>query len=159
MRVRGDQPVTPGEAAARLHRIADALERELPAALAQTRDDLLAEADWLSSGGISLRQMRRKHFDHPYAKRHGAPRRDPAVINVQTGAFRRGWQGAPVQETGGELVSAIYNTDPKAPYLEQLDGGPRSPMFQRPIRQRLLTRTVRWFPRRIASAVRRALAE
>ena len=89
------------------------------------------EAILLSSGGVSLGQLAAE--DHPYARRHGMPLRDPTIINAQTGAFRNDWKNPPPTVMGDTIEGYIENHNPVADYLTQPDGAPNSKMFQRPI--------------------------
>jgi hypothetical protein len=42
-----------------------------------------------SSGDLTEKDLRR--LDHPYARRHGTAKKDPSIINVRSGRFRRSW--------------------------------------------------------------------
>lgn len=75
-----------------------------------------------SSGTASPAQLRRE--DHPYARRHGAPRRDPAIINRNRGVFFAAWRSA----TSG-LTGQIINDSDVADFLRD---GTRL-MFERPV--------------------------
>ena len=93
----------------------------------------LAEATRRSSGGISTRQQAKE--DHPYAVRHGAPLRDPSIINEQTGVFKRGWEDdlATLSDTGSVARARLSNQTEVADYLNE---GTRT-MFRRPIADKL----------------------
>lgn len=92
-----------------------------------TVQDAYDKALDLSSGAITEPMLRR--MDHPYARRHGKPLRNPDVINVQTGEFRAGWVRVTIPSADPE--GRVENTSWVGPYLEQLDGGPNSTMFPR----------------------------
>ena len=94
-------------------------------------DKGLAEAQVMSQGPESLGAL--ALADHPYARRHGFPMRDPAVINEQTGAFLRDWKTDPVETDQNTVHGAIVNENPVADYLTQPYGAPKSKMFARPI--------------------------
>lgn len=89
--------------------------------------------DAAAKGGVEYARMRSSGtfslaflaaMDHPYARRHGRPRLDPAMINEQSGAFKEHWK----TERTGE-GARIKNEDPKAQWLTD---GTRF-MFERPI--------------------------
>lgn len=107
--------------------------------------DLLETADRHSSGGLTERDL--QDLDRPFAKRHGAPLLDPGEINERTGTFRGNWTPVEPVQDGNDLASGLYNADPKAPYLEQPDGGPNSSMFARPIDEKIIAEVE---PRRVA---------
>lgn len=52
--------------------------------------------------------------DHPYARRHGQPQRDPREVNRQTGEFAAAWLFDAPRFEGDDVVGAVYNADPKA---------------------------------------------
>jgi len=150
--------MTPAEFAADLHRRADALPGEVAEAVELTAQDALTRARWWSSGSLSLKQMRRKSVDHPYARRHGSPKLNPDFINTQTGVFAASWRhSAPVEDAEGNLTAAVFNTDPKAPYLEQPDGGPNSKMFARHPHEQVAAEVAPRFEQRVALALTRVL--
>lgn len=86
-----------------------------------------------SSGRLSSSALARA--DHPYARRHGSPRRDPSRINVQTGTFRAAWESRLGFGgfSGGYMIQRgqIVN---EARVADWLDQGTRV-MFRRPIRE------------------------
>lgn len=82
-----------------------------------------------SSGDITTAQLRRE--DHPYAKRHGAPRRDPSRINTQTGSFRSMWRAV-----GTAIGGQVLNDSRVADWLEQ----GTDTMFARPVLARVVDR-------------------
>ena len=130
------------------------LAAELRHAAGLTQAAALNAADRLSSGTASQATLRRVR---PYARKHGSPLLDPGIINEQTGTFRRSWTGDEPAEVDGDLTTSVYNTDPKAPFLEQPDGAPKSPMFARPVNERVLEQVAPVAEERVAEAVARAL--
>ena len=100
-------------------------------ALTAVKPALEASVRKWSSGTATTAQLRRE--DHPYARRHGRPRRNPALINVQSGVFLRGWQlEGPRLEQGAATLSAVNET----PYARYLEHGTRT-MFARPLVERV----------------------
>lgn len=92
--------------------------------------DLVRIARKWSDGRLSLKDLRR--MGHPYARRHGTPRLNPAMINRQTGAFYNAWEPDPQAD---EWTAAIHNTDPKAELYLQPG---TSRMFARPVDAEIL---------------------
>lgn len=141
------------EIAAWLEGVAEALPREVAAAEAESGRDLLETARLLSSGPLSAEDLERQ--DHPYARRHGSARRDPGVINVQSGDFQAAWtQEGPTEAESG-LETAIWNEDPKAVFL---DRGTRT-MFGRPVADRVLAEVGPRRLGRLQEAIDRALSD
>lgn len=97
-------------------------------AVSLTVEDAYGKALDLSSGPISAALLRQ--MDHPYARRHGTPLRDPTVINRQTGAFYAGWERIATQ-VGVDAAGGVRNVSWVGPYLEQANGGPNSRMVPR----------------------------
>ena len=90
----------------------------LDGAVAEGRDLAAAYAHVLSAGPLTDADLRRA--DHPFAKRHGdiiAPGQ-PDVINAHTHDFDRGWKQEGPQPASDGSAAAIWNADPKAPWLE-----------------------------------------
>jgi hypothetical protein len=114
-------------------RLDEALDKVLIAAVDETTKKGLVEAQVMSQGTASLGQLASE--DHPYAKRHGFPLRNPAIINEQSGDFLRDWERSPAVRIGDNIESEVGNFNPIADYLTQPDGSPKSKMFQRPIDQ------------------------
>lgn len=75
-----------------------------------------------SSGTASEAQLRRE--DHPYARRHGAPRRDPSIINRHRGVFYAAWRSVSAFSAG-----QIINDSDVANFMR--DG--TTYMFERPV--------------------------
>ena len=119
--------LTFADAAQWFEQSAQDFERDFRDAEQRTVDDALVIAEGLSSGPHSTADLRR--MGHPYARRHGKPLLNPAIINAQTGTFRASWDGESPRPDGDGLTAAIFNTDPKA---ELLQSGTRT-MFARPI--------------------------
>lgn len=104
--------MTPQEAAAALRAMGGRLETELTAALDRTRGRAAELAEGVSSEPYDRNQLARE--DHPFARRHGTPKRDPRFLGQVTGDFARAWVTDPVARQGDSLASALANTDPKA---------------------------------------------
>lgn len=108
---------------------------ELPGVVTRIEQENLRDvqtvAEKRSSGGYSLASLAR--MDHPYARRHGIPLEEPGIINVQSGVFRRSWTSFGPYSVNDKLISRVANLDPKANYLEQRWGHPKTRMFARPI--------------------------
>ena len=119
--------MTPDEAADRLERAAADLRANLEEAESRNLQDLFETALRFSSGPLSTAELAR--MDHPYARRHGKAKEDPAVINRQSGAFLAAWQTEGPTWAGDDLTGSLFNTDWKAPLLE---AGTRY-MFARPL--------------------------
>ena len=121
--------------------LADALPkiRSLPARMngyggkmaSELGQEMFALVVQYSSGPISSAQLAAE--DHPYAKRHGAPMRDPSVINIQTGRFQAGW-GLSLRPGANRYDINAHNEVPYADFLKQ---GTRL-MFARPMDLRVL---------------------
>lgn len=105
------------------------LEHDVVVAQLAAQRALLAEAlsiaHELSSGTWSSAALRAA--DHPYARRHGAPRLDPAIINKQTGTFDSYWR---------IMGSVLINDSPIAGFLQF----GTSVMFARPIALEIIAR-------------------
>lgn len=104
--------LTFAEAAAWFEQSAQDFDADFRSAEERTLDDLYGVAVELSSGTLTPKDLRR--MDHPYAKRHGAPKLNPGIINAQSGDFRGAWEREEPKADGDGLTSALYNTDPKA---------------------------------------------
>lgn len=91
----------------------------------------LVEAQVMSQGTASLSVLASE--DHPYAKRHGFPLRNPAIINEQTGKFLRDWRKKDATVSASKIEGSVENRNRVADYLTQPKGSPRSKMFIRPI--------------------------
>lgn len=85
----------------------------------------------LSSGMATSKQLARE--DHPYAKRHGDPRRDPGIINDQGGMFKKSWK---IKKGTGfwRGVPVIVNESKVAKYLQP---GTKH-MFARPLEAKVI---------------------
>ena len=117
----------------------------------------LEDAQVLSQGPISLGQLRKE--DHPYARRHGFPLREPFVINEQTGAFLRDWKTEEPEVNGDTVDGWILNQNPVAGYLTQPDGSPKTTMFRRPIDAMVAGTTEIHLENRIMANLRRLESE
>lgn len=99
-------------------RLRDSMERVTRLALTEARQ--------LSSGDATPQQLARE--DHPYARRHGRPKRRPDLINRQTGTFHDAWGIVPPDEAADELFAGLENSAPHAeflwsPHSDYPDGG------------------------------------
>lgn len=155
-------------AAQYFERAATAFDRNIREAEERSGQEYERAAFRYSSGPFTLKQLRR--MGHPYARRHPKPLLDPGVINVQSGAFRSAWRrdgpndvaflGSEANPFGASdrgLVTAIYNEDPKAAFLEQPDGAPASLMVQRPVDEKIAAAAEPERERRIERAIAVAL--
>ena len=124
---------------------------ELQDALISVTDDLLDRAVELSSGDKSSRELAR--LGHPYARRHGSPKLDPAIINDQSGRFRDAWRAMPPSVVGRQAVVTLGNDTPYAPHLF---GGTKT-MFARPLPDRAAEGLEERVADAIASAMRATL--
>lgn len=136
------------DAARDLKRFQQRLVRSIQEAEARTAKSGLEIARKQSSGTTSTAQLRKE--DHPYAKRHGSPKRDPSTINVQSGAFRAEWH----IQTGRSLEDgpAIVNYSKVAGFLQA--GTPT--MFERPVELVVIAKLQTIRPRNLDQAVAKA---
>ena len=132
-------------------RLAAELDAQLRRAQADNLDLAFEVAQRLSSGPFSLAELARR--DHPYATRHAEPLLDPSRINRQEGVFKDSWVRRYPFQRGGELVTRLYNIDPKAHFLEQ---GTRN-MVARPLGDRLLKTIANRADKRIDLGIRTAI--
>lgn len=95
---------------------------------------------------------------HPYASRRPRPPDDPAIINLQTGDFMRGWRRRTGNWSSGSLSCFVFNVSAHAALLEKA-GGPGSLQIARPLVMRLVSspslRRARL--RRLSLAIRKVL--
>ena len=148
--------MTAREIAARLRAASAAVGAELLAAEQTNLLDVLATAERFSSGTATPQTLRLA--DHPYAVRHGTPFLDPGIVNIgKTRVFVASWRGRGPKLESGFVRSSTFNIDPKAPYLEQKQGAPKSTMFRRPVDQRIAQDAAPRVRERRILALRRAL--
>jgi len=131
--------MTPSQAAARINRIANALQRRCVTALSTSAKQGVIIARDLSKGPYSQAVL--TAMGHPYARRHGMTRRRRIevfgstvgreyIINKQAGAFLANWHtGGPSSAFSGAMMAQVINDDKVAKYLKF---GTRF-MIQRPI--------------------------
>lgn len=111
-------------------------------AFAQIERDILREMRWAANSGVTQALQDAKEassgthstaelarMDHPYAKRHGAPKLPAEIINKQTGVFYAMWANRLTY--GSDMRVAVTNNDWKA---DLITGGNRF-TFERPIDQ------------------------
>lgn len=104
-----------------------------------------------STGTTKTAQLRLE--DHPYARRHGRPRRDPSIINVQSGLFISQWaRNGPMPHAAGAHGEVSNDT----PYAQFLESGTIR-MFQRPLTERVVKELEPWATRELARALREAI--
>jgi hypothetical protein len=144
---------TPREAEVLLRRRVEAVDRAVRDSEKATLADALKIAQKLSSGPFTTAMLRA--LGHPYSRRRPNPPADPAIINVQTGAFRAGWKATGPFNSRGGLVSRLRNLSPYAGFL--FSGTSR--MIARPIAQAIQGRVRDLRYRRMREAVNRALIE
>lgn len=111
-----------------------------------------------TSGRRSLAELRR--LDRPYARRHGSPLLDPALVNMQSGELLSRWftttWGSPIPGIAlgpGARTGAIINDAPVTQHLE----GTRV-MFRRPVAEAVEKKLERDADAIIALAVTRVLS-
>lgn len=146
------------QAQARLRQVKKDVRRERVWAVDRALRKGLADARFASSGPLTARD--RREADYPYARRHGPMGKTsamsggtPAIVNVGSGAFRKGWQVDPPRVSdGGNVVSGrLMNLTDVADYLQY---GTRK-MVARPIRPLLEMRLRRHLEDEFARASRR----
>lgn len=109
---------------------ARAVTPEVNRAVAEVGTAAMTTARELSSGPLSLKELR--GMGHPYARRRpfGPGITSPWLINAQSGTFRASWRL--VMRTNAKSVSVtVKNTDPKA--KKWLTGAGTKKMVGRPI--------------------------
>lgn len=158
------------ELAVYLSRMARKIPEICQRAARETAEDLLEEARRMSSGTYSLRLLRQ--MGHPYAKRHvlnrkwgarrksapGIPYGDPAIINEQTGAFKRAWKIVPPTIEANQVSVGLVNDDRKAVWIRDgTDNKRGSGMIKRPIKARLERMGQRLWREKLARAVDEAI--
>ena len=119
------------DAAAVFRRAARALPRAARRAEKESLKQAVLTARQMSVGPYSLAHL--AAMGHPYSRRRPRPPQEPAIINLQSGLFIRGWQDEGQQQQGGTLKTAAVNM---APYSGYLDKGTRL-MIRRPLVQRV----------------------
>lgn len=136
------------DAAKDLKRFKQKLVKQLEEAEAKTAREGLKIARKQSSGSVSTSQLRKE--DHPYAKRHGSPKRDPSTINVQSGEFRAEWH----VQIGNSLDDgpAIVNYSRVARFLQE----GTTTMFARPVEAVIIAKLQSIRPRNLDQAVAKA---
>lgn len=123
----------PGQIAIVLRRTAHAMEAGAKAAESEAAKVAMEIAHDLSSGPITSRELRK--LGHPYG--HGrTPPADPAILNLQSGAFKAGWRIIGPRKSGDGLRTTLVNASPYAGHL--LRGTRR--MIPRPYERRLRDR-------------------
>ena len=114
-------------------RRAVASQKSVRAAEKMSVDFALEVARELSSGPYKTAQL--AAMGHPY--RHGGrPPQDPAIINLQTGEFYRGWRVIGPRVSGNDLATKLINQSRHARDLER----GTSRMIARPILIRIRER-------------------
>lgn len=102
--------------------LADMIESQAGLSAGDALQDGLEFARQQSSGGQSSAELASQ--DHPFATRHGSPRRDLLPINIQTGVFLAAWTVV-LRGHGGQIIN-------NAPHADDIvRGGPF--VFARPI--------------------------
>ena len=127
--------------------------REVVWAVDRAVKGALEDARAMSSGPFSLAQLRR--LGHPYAVRNaGLFSFAPAVVNLQSGEFRRAWQAdAPkVSDSGTRVTARLSNQSGVADYLQY---GTQF-MVPRPIKQAVEAKARERLAKELALAERRA---
>jgi hypothetical protein len=149
--------MSPAELSAWFRRAADRLAFRIAEAEALTQQQAYETAVEYSGGRLSLAVL--AEMDHPYARRHGSPRLNPAYINTQSGGFLAGWRKEPGERKGDVLTHTVHNVSEVAPYLEQLDPGTESRMVPRPLPEAVLASLEPLRSVRLQLAIQRAIEE
>lgn len=108
--------MTPEQAAQQLRHRGGSLRIEGERALQRSLDRLKEAAEARSQGTLTEADLHA--LDHPYARRHGSPRRDPDTVNQQSGDFAAAWEAEGPTTTGDGFAGVVFNTDDKAEFLE-----------------------------------------
>jgi hypothetical protein len=132
-------------------RTARLIDERVRKAERESAEQALKIARQLSSGKISSAQLRQR--GHPYAARNPRPPQDPAIVNVQSGAFRDGWKITGPRTSSKGLVTRLVNTSKPAKFL----GRGTSRMIPRPIADAITQQLRRDRKNRLARALRQAL--
>ncbi len=127
--------MTVSQAKAQVARLRADVKAECKGAAKRTLTKGKNEARRMSSGQLSSAELARR--DYPYATRHGSSGlwtamsgKTPALVNVQTGAFKADWQTDPPQAGDSIISGRLMNLNPVADYLQY---GTRN-MVARPIK-------------------------
>lgn len=108
--------------AAAMAHLSGILESQAGLSATDALQDGLEFARQMSSGGVTASQLAAE--DHPFATRHGSPRRDLIPINIQTGVFLSAWTVV-LRGHGGQIINDAPHAD------DIVRGGPF--VFARPI--------------------------
>ena len=114
------------------------------------------ELEATSRGTLSPGDLRR--LDHPYARRHGSPLRNPAILNQKSGETARSWHTSPVSETSEGTQGSVVNRSPAAKWIKS-GGKGSSKMVERPIVEHVKSRIRAEREARLASAIKSVLKE
>lgn len=128
-------------------RAARELESTVSSAVAAFGEQVKAEAVAFSLGPYSLKEL--ADMGHPYSKANPQPPDDPAIINLQTGHFLRGWTLGMVQRAPDAIWITVGNYTKEADFL---DRGTNT-MIRRPLVERLESLLLPRFERFMQSAV------
>lgn len=118
------------ESIAQLEKLRDVIDSGAEAGLHDLVDHGVEVARRLSSGSEitgNLSQADLNRMDNPYARRHGRPRLQPGIINMQRGVFYAAWKSAVL---GGNYAKIVNDSD----VADFLQFGTEF-MFERPIAQ------------------------
>lgn len=122
---------SPAYLAKALAKAAQAFPREVELSEDRTLNKAYQLAYKYSMGTVTAQELAR---NRPYAVRHGAPLRDPSIINQQSSHFIQDWETIGPYWRGGTLYSVLRNISQIANWLEF---GTKF-MFARPIVQRII---------------------
>ncbi len=150
-----------------LKKLAGKFKERAKIAATETLEEMKKEAVVMSSGRYSRKMLRK--MGHPYATRHvknrkwgarysqapGIPYGDPAVINKQSGKFRRAWKIDGPVISASVVKGSLVNNSKVAEYLR--DGTDR--MIKRPIQRRLTQRGAALWKERLQQELDRAIEE
>lgn len=142
--------MTPGQAASEIEKFSRRLDRELQKAEQDSLTEAAQIAADLSSG--PFKQFQLTAMGHPYAVSNPNPPQDAAIINTQTGTFKKAWQTQAGEWDGDSLSNKLVNADRVADWLDQ---GTKK-MIARPIQARICERLEPVRLRNLEEAIRKA---
>lgn len=136
------------------------LEKRLTAAVIAAENRTLTQARYeleqASLGTLTPSDLRR--LDHPYAKRHGRARRDPAILNRKSGETATAWRLRPSRKVSGGTRGRVVNRSRAAQWIKRA-GEPASKQVVRPVIARVLRRIRGERQRRLRTAIQSVLKE
>lgn len=138
----------------------DTFAARLTAAVVSAENRTLTEAKYeleqASAGTLAPADLRR--LDHPYAKRHGAARRNPAILNRKSGETARKWRKVASRAVRGGTRGRVTNRSKAAQWIKRA-GEPASSQVERPVIARVRARILASRTRRLKAAVQSVLKD